>query len=69
MEVGAAFVRIRPYVAERDARSLAALDRLTHDIASAFDRFHEDIGADTNPPRLAAIPVAEPDRRDTKGDT
>lgn len=42
MEVGSAFVRIRPFVADEDVRALEALDRLSHDVAAAFDRFRED---------------------------
>jgi hypothetical protein len=46
VEVGAAYVRIRPYVSQRDIRALEAFRDLGADIAAAFDRFHDRLDAD-----------------------
>lgn len=62
MEVGGAYVRIRPYVTDEDARALAALEQLARDVAGAFDRFRDTLadtgedagGAETDGSRMAA---------------
>lgn len=48
-QVGGAFVRIRPYVSDDDARALAALSDLAHDVAAAFDRFHAQLAEHPTP--------------------
>jgi len=46
VEVGGAYVRIRPYVAPRDLRALEALHDLATDLSAAFDKFHDRLEAD-----------------------
>lgn len=45
-EVGGCFVRIRPFVGERDLRALAALRDLCRSIDAAFDEFYETLAGD-----------------------
>jgi hypothetical protein len=45
VEVGGAFVRIRPYLSPRDQLALQALHDLSRDLADAFDRFHDRLAA------------------------
>jgi hypothetical protein len=60
-QVGGAFVRIRPFVAEEDARALAALDRLTHEIAAAFDRFRDEVSASGTRSPLTILDRRQPE--------
>lgn len=46
MEVGSAFVRIRPHLDERDARALQALHELARSIDKAFDEFYDSLAGD-----------------------
>jgi hypothetical protein len=49
VQVGGAYVRIRPRVSEEDLRALEALDRLVHELAEAFDRFRATIDVRSRP--------------------
>jgi hypothetical protein len=55
VEVGSAFVRIRPFVDDRDLRALAALHQLCRGIDAAFETFYDALAAD------AALPEGERD--------
>ena len=60
MQVGGAYVRIRPRLAEEDVRALEALDRLVHDLADAFDRFRETVNVSS--PERDPEQLTQPER-------
>jgi hypothetical protein len=59
MEVGSAFVRIRPFVSPDDAVTLEAVEKLSRDIVDAFDAFRAAV-APAATAALSRLPKEEP---------
>jgi hypothetical protein len=59
MEVGSAFVRIRPFVSPEDAATLQAIEKLSRDIVDAFDAFRAAV-ADPVTAALSRLPKEDP---------